>query len=177
MRSLVSERPQVQCGDKFERWTVVGACFRNERRSQSVVCECDCGTVQVCTVDNLKRRQTMSCGCLRSDRTRELNTKHGLTGHRLVGVWNGMKKRCLTKTCQRYKDYGGRGITVCDLWKRSFQAFYDWAVANGWQPGLQLDRINNDGNYEPDNCRFVTPEVNSRNRRKPKPRHGKHAPV
>jgi hypothetical protein len=88
-----------------------------------------------------------------------------------------MKQRCYNKNLVRYSDYGGRGIRICDTWMASFQEFYDWAIANGWQAGLQIDRIDNDGNYEPDNCRFVTPQVNSMNRRPRKRNNGMRAPV
>lgn len=82
-----------------------------------------------------------------------------------------MKKRCTNKKCRRYKDYGGRGIKICNEWVNDFKAFHDWATTHGWESGLEIDRQNNDGHYEPGNCRFVTPKVNSQNRRKAKPRH------
>ena len=83
---------------------------------------------------------------------------------RLMSVWAAMRTRCLNANCPHYKDYGGRGITVCSRWNE-FKLFRDWALSNGYQAGLQLDRIDNDGNYEPGNCRFVTKLENMRNTR------------
>lgn len=93
--------------------------------------------------------------------------KHGLTGHPLYSVWNGMKRRCTNNKDQAYYNYGGRGISVCDEW-HGFLPFYNWAINNGWEKGLTIDRKENDGNYEPDNCRFVTRLVQASNRRNPK---------
>lgn len=83
----------------------------------------------------------------------------------LRDAFYGMRKRCYSQTCKNYPNYGGRGIYVCDEWRNSFHAFKDWALASGWKPGLEIDRINNDGPYSPENCRCVTHEANSRNRR------------
>lgn len=82
----------------------------------------------------------------------------------LYTVWRGMKKRCLNKKNKDFRLYGGRGITICKVWLNNFEVFFRWAKTNGHERGLQIDRINNDGNYEPSNCRFVTLEVNSQNR-------------
>ena len=90
--------------------------------------------------------------------------KHGYCKHRLYGLWCDMKKRCYNKTFKQYKDYGGRGIKVCDEWMNP-KVFIDWGKSNGWERGLEIDRIDNDGNYEPDNCRFVTAQVNNCNTR------------
>lgn len=90
---------------------------------------------------------------------------HGYSDHRLYKVWQGIKSRCYNKNNKHYKNYGGRGIKVCDEWLSSPKSFVDWAIENGAQVGLDIDRINNDGNYEPSNCRFVTREVNCKNKR------------
>lgn len=89
---------------------------------------------------------------------------HGLSNHLLYGVWCAMRDRCRNKKHEYYPHYGGRGISVCEEWLNNFQAFYDWAI-DKWAKGLEIDRINNDGNYEPSNCRFVHHRTNSRNRR------------
>ena len=94
---------------------------------------------------------------------------HGLYAENkeLHNLWSTMKSRCENPNREKYKSYGGRGITVCEAW-HDFKQFYEWAISTGYKKGLQLDRINNDGNYEPENCRWVTPKVNSRNRRNTK---------
>ena len=83
---------------------------------------------------------------------------------RIHGIWRGMKQRCQNPNCHSYKNYGGRGINICDEWL-DFENFYEWALSSGYQDELQIDRINNDGNYEPSNCRWVTPKENARNKR------------
>lgn len=92
--------------------------------------------------------------------------KHGLKKHPLYDVWGKIKCRCLKKTDKDYSDYGGRGINVHAEWIADFKAFYDWAILNGWRKGLEIDRRNNDGDYCPENCRFVTRSVNMRNTRR-----------
>lgn len=90
--------------------------------------------------------------------------KHGLRQTRLYGIWNGMLQRCYNPNRPKYKDYGARGIGVCDDWRHNFTAFYDWAMANGYNDRLTIDRINNDKDYEPSNCRWVTNAVQANNK-------------
>lgn len=91
--------------------------------------------------------------------------KHGLTNHKLFAVWSSAIDRCHNPNAQAYPNYGARGITVCDEWRAAFLPFYEWAMENGWKPGLQIDRRDNDEGYFPGNTRFVTAIVNQRNRR------------
>jgi hypothetical protein len=162
----------VQVGDRFGRWTVIehlGLVHDKYSRKEAVRVLCDCGTVKQQFTATLKARATTSCGCFRREnagemmRTRE--RKHDLTHHPLYRLWAGMKTRCLNPKDKAYKDYGGRGITICDEWKDNFLAFYNWAMANGWEKGLINDRRDNDLGYSPTNCRFVTPPVSMRNTR------------
>ena len=92
--------------------------------------------------------------------------KHGLSKDPLYSRWKTMKQRCYNPKCKSYKNYGGRGIQVCQEWKNDFLAFYNWAINNGYQKELEIDRKDNDGNYTPENCRFVTRSKNNKNRRK-----------
>ena len=96
------------------------------------------------------------------------NYKHGFRYHKLYNVWRNMKARCYNSNADRYQDYGGRGIRVFIRWRYSVKAFYNWSIKNGWEEGLEIDREDNDGNYHPNNCRFVTSKVNNNNQRKRK---------
>lgn len=136
---------------------------------RTVNCLCDCGkTTNVMLNALTSKNPTLSCGCLAIETSQIVNKKHGLKDHNLYRKFYGMKTRCYNAKDEHYKDYGGRGIRICDEWLNDFQSFYDWAMANGWQQGLDIDRINNDGNYEPSNCHFVTTLVNNHNRRNSK---------
>lgn len=133
------------------------ACGKPRRK---FLCKCDCGNETEVALNALTR--TLSCGCLRSEMVSERATIHGLRKHTLYNVWDGMKQRCGNPHTARYRHYGGRGIKVCEEWKNDFKVFYDWAMANGWKKGLQIDRIENDGNYEPFNCQFISNKENNR---------------
>ena len=117
-------------------------------------------------MSNLKWQKNKSCGCEGSRATIGDNRRtHGMSGTKLQFVYGMMLSRCSNPNVKGYSNYGGRGIRVCDEWRNSAAAFFKWALSNGYAEGLQLDRIDNDGNYEPVNCRFVTPSQNSLNRR------------
>lgn len=129
---------------------------------------CDCGKVTEVWGASLRHNQTRSCGCLHSEITSEVtkkrNTRHGKSHIALFRVWCSMINRCNNKNSSHFKYYGGRGISVCKEWMENFESFYEFAISNCYQKGLQIDRTNNDGNYEPSNCRFVTLKENRRNR-------------
>ena len=126
-----------------------------------------CGTNFKANTYDINRGDIKSCGCYHKRRASETHKTHGLSNTRLNRIWRDIKSRTLNPKHKDYNDYGGRGITICDEWKNDFKSFYDWAVLNGYEEnkGLSIDRINNDGNYEPHNCRWTTQTIQCRNQR------------
>lgn len=147
-------------GQKFNKLTPVK--YLGNRKWE---CVCDCGKVVTVFTNNLKRGNTKSCGCLNKELASQRMTKHGKCNSRTYYIYNNMKERCYTKSNSCYKDYGGRGIVVCNDWKNDFMNFYKWAMSHGYDDSLTLDRIDVDGNYEPSNCRWVTFTDQQRNKR------------
>lgn len=152
-------------GRKFGRLTVLCASRNKQNKRKYWECVCDCGTHCFAYTHALIRGSVKSCGCSK--------VQHGgCTGveERLYGVWRGMRQRCYDKNRQNYKNYGGRGITVCDEWRDDYGAFRSWAYQNGYDETMGrscclIDRIDNSKGYSPDNCRFVTPKDSIKNRR------------
>lgn len=128
--------------------------------------KCYCGNIFQAHSWDIKNGNTKSCGCYRKKNASLVATKHGLCKNnmQLVSVWSMMKQRCLNEKSAVYKNYGGRGIMVHSDWI-NFKSFYEWAIISGYSDGLQLDRVNNDGNYCPENCRWASRETNMQNRR------------
>ena len=131
-----------------------------------VQARCDCGTTRSVRVDNLRKGLSKSCGCLRRERASQVNTTHGMTDSRLYNIWCGMIQRCTNPHQPGFRNYGGRGIWLCDEWRGSFEAFQEWAVGAGYSDELTIDRIDGRRGYCPENCRFTTRTVQNQNRRK-----------
>jgi hypothetical protein len=117
---------------------------------------CDCGSESVKSIESISSGRVKQCWDCGHKSARLKITTHNNSKHPLYRKWQDMKNRCYNKNVQRYECYGGRGITVCDEWKNSFQNYYDWCISNGYEKGLTLDRIDVNGNYEPSNCKYVT---------------------
>ena len=149
-------------GQKFGRLTVIERVENNKHGKARWKCECECGNDVFIPTGDLKSGRTQSCGCFNKERTKESRTTHGLTDHPLYRVWSNMRKRCYGTNNPAYATYGARGIQICDEWLDDFQVFYDWAISNGFSEGLSIDRIDNDGNYEPSNCQWITISENIR---------------
>ena len=151
-------------GKSFGYWTVVSSA-ENKSNKKSFLCRCKCGNERIVNADTLKLGTSKSCGCYHKEEIRERQTTHGQTGTRIFRIYYDIRQRCYNENNKRFSDYGGRGITMCDEWKNSFQSFYDWSMANGYSEKLSIDRKDVDGNYEPNNCRWITMAEQSNNKR------------
>lgn len=150
-------------GERFGRLTVIKQTENDKPYGTKWLCKCDCGNEVIVFSNNLRRGNTRSCGCLKL----ENQTTHDLWGTPIYRAWDNMRNRCYNKHYPGFKNWGGRGIIVCDEWKENFQLFYEYVskLEHYGEPGRSLDRIDNDGNYEPGNVRWATRKEQTMNRR------------
>lgn len=159
---MPNRKVEVNTGDKYNNLTLIKEveCIGKGR---NFLCKCDCGNEKVIKLNDLRQGRSKSCGCLARDNWRFRKPHHQMAGTRIYDIWRSMKSRCFYKNDVSYDRYGGRGITVCDEWL-TFEKFHEWARSNGYSDNLSIDRIDNDGNYEPGNCRWATTEQQAGNR-------------
>ena len=151
-------------GMKFGMLTVL-AYSHTKNGCSYWLCKCDCGNTKAVMKSNLIHQKTKSCGCLQRRQTSKHSKKHGESMTRLYGIWKGMRNRCYNPKAKAYKNYGGRGIQVCEVWQK-YEAFREWALGNGYEDHLTIERKDCDGMYEPSNCTWVTISDQGKNTRK-----------
>lgn len=154
-------------GQKFGYLTVLERAENDKCGNRRWLCKCDCGCEVVVEGGNLKRGRQKSCGCMHDELIARRATTHGMSKSKLYSLWNAMKTRCLNPNSQKYKDYGGRGISVYPAWINDFQAFYEYVsqLEHFGEKGYTLDREDNNGNYEPGNLRWADAKTQRHNRR------------
>lgn len=159
-------------GQIFGRLTAISLYRRDEKSNSYWLCKCICGNESVVRIGDLTSGNTKSCGCYHTEKNARLiaerNKTHNESGTRLYNIWRGIKQRCRYKRNVSYKNYGGRGIDVCNEWYNSYETFRDWALLNGYEDELTIDRVDNEKNYEPDNCKWSTHKTQANNRRSSK---------
>ncbi len=158
----------------FGKLRVLSRAENDRRNYVQWNCKCKCGKETVVRSNALIQKHTGSCGCYGREQRLLRNLKHGLSKHPLYLTRTNMLQRCYNEKNPVFPDYGGRGIKVCQSWKEDPVSFVEWGLENGWEKGLQLDRIDNDGGYSPVNCRFVTHRKNTSNTRA---QHRRELPV
>lgn len=161
MENGTSKANQTMIGDRYGLLTVIDGPIKDGRIWW--LCRCACGTEKQVRQDHMRSQRVISCGCHQKRRTSEVSKIHGMKNTRIYTCWRNMKTRCYNPNFIGFDRYGGRGIRVCEEWQE-FLPFYEWAMANGYKDDLSIDRIDNDGNYCPQNCRWATTKGQALNR-------------
>lgn len=157
-------KPINLVGQRFGRLVVLNRASSQNGHTRWL-CKCDCGNECIVHTSSLRTGNTKSCGCYKTENARKLYSSVRQNDKHLYAVWNGIKQRCTNKNNRSYKNYGGRGIRMDAEWANNYKSFYRWALSAGYKSGLEIDRINNDGDYCDSNCRFVSREVQANNKR------------
>lgn len=169
---IINRKTNIRIGSVFGYFTVVGlrkkmySCKSFSGMRTYAVCRCKCGKEKEIEICNLKSGRTKSCGCEKANlmNSNKIHNTHMMSKTRLYRIWTDMKSRCTNNRQPHYVYYGKKGISVCAEWKDSFEKFEQWANKNGYSDELTIDRIDNSQGYCPDNCRWTTNKVQSRNR-------------
>lgn len=163
-------RPLIDItGRKYNMLTVIGLDEELSTKDRKWwICQCECGNIKSLLLSDIKCKRRISCGCF----LRTKHMTHGCTNTRLYNVWNTMKQRCYNPKNLNYKEYGARGIDICDDWHFNFMNFKKWSEANGYDAEARrgectIDRIDNSKGYSPDNCRWVSMKIQASNKRRP----------
>ncbi|MEG0359729.1 MAG: hypothetical protein RR598_10730 [Anaerorhabdus sp.] len=161
MRKL-DKRLECVIGKKINKLTILS--FEKTNGNTYAFCRCDCGGEKRIIYSNIRKGLTTSCGCHQINRIKEVCVTHGKSKSRIHKEWRSIKYRIKNKSASDYEYYGGKNISMCDEWESNFESFYEWSISNGYNDTLTIDRIDNNGNYEPSNCRWISHQKNCFNR-------------
>lgn len=161
MRVIEIKKQLIESGDVIGRYLILNEAERRGSK-RYYLCKCECGNEKEVRMDSLRNGKAISCGCYNKEMSIKANTKHGMYKTRIYRIWHGMKSRCLNYNNDSYKNYGGRGISICSEWM-DFSAFKKWSIINGYKDFLTIERVNVNGNYNPQNCTWISMEEQRRN--------------